>query len=165
MQTVSHIPAKRCEAVTELQSFSFKPTLYCFELLVLELHKPHFSFAIWLPGALEAEHVLEEREGTCSVPASTPPPRRPSSLVAVFPVSSFLLLFQNQPYPPSSPSTPNLPPSARQRPLQKSGPQLHGASPRSCWVLGGGPAVPGGPVVRTPSSHCQGPGFSPWSGN
>ena len=25
--------------------------------------------------------------------------------------------------------------------------------------------LPRGPVVRTPSSHCQGPGFKPWSGN
>ena len=25
--------------------------------------------------------------------------------------------------------------------------------------------LPGSPVVRTPCSHCQGPGFSPWSGN
>ena len=24
---------------------------------------------------------------------------------------------------------------------------------------------PGGPVVRTPHFHCQGPGFSPWSGS
>ena len=24
---------------------------------------------------------------------------------------------------------------------------------------------PGSPVVRTPRFHCQGPGFSPWSGN
>ena len=24
---------------------------------------------------------------------------------------------------------------------------------------------PGGPVVRTQRSHCQGPGFGPWSGN
>ena len=24
---------------------------------------------------------------------------------------------------------------------------------------------PGGPVVRTRHSHCQGPGFDPWSGN
>ena len=24
---------------------------------------------------------------------------------------------------------------------------------------------PGGKVVRTPGSHCQGPGFNPWSGN
>ena len=23
----------------------------------------------------------------------------------------------------------------------------------------------GGPVVRTPCFHCQGPGFDPWSGN
>ena len=25
--------------------------------------------------------------------------------------------------------------------------------------------VPGGPVVRTPRSHCRGPRFIPWSGN
>ena len=24
---------------------------------------------------------------------------------------------------------------------------------------------PGSPVVRTPFSHCQGPGFNPWLGN
>ena len=24
---------------------------------------------------------------------------------------------------------------------------------------------PGGPVARTPSSQCRGPGFNPWSGN
>ena len=24
---------------------------------------------------------------------------------------------------------------------------------------------PGGPAVRTPSSHCRGPGFDPWLGN
>ena len=24
---------------------------------------------------------------------------------------------------------------------------------------------PGGPVVKTPSFHCQRPGFDPWSGN
>ena len=29
----------------------------------------------------------------------------------------------------------------------------------------GGTAFPGSPVVRTPSFHCQGHGFNPWSGN
>ena len=24
---------------------------------------------------------------------------------------------------------------------------------------------PGGPVAKTPSSQCRGPGFNPWSGN
>ena len=24
---------------------------------------------------------------------------------------------------------------------------------------------PGGPVVKTPRSQCEGPGFDPWSGN
>ena len=24
---------------------------------------------------------------------------------------------------------------------------------------------PGGPVAKTPSSQCRGPGFDPWSGN
>ena len=32
-------------------------------------------------------------------------------------------------------------------------------------IVGVGGDFSGGPVVRTPSFHCRGHGFDPWSGN
>ena len=36
---------------------------------------------------------------------------------------------------------------------------------QDCWIRREMREFPGGPVVRTPSFHCQEPGFNSWLGN